>query len=101
MVDVAKVKLVTIVASSELVERLTAALKALGASGYTSMIVSGRGLHGPRSPSAFDSGNVRLETAVSPAVAGKILEHVTAHYAGFAIVAFAHDVEAVPQSHFE
>jgi nitrogen regulatory protein P-II 2 len=101
MVDIAKVKLVTIIASAELVDRLTVALKGLGATGLTSMVVSGRGLHGPRAPSAFDSGNIRLETIVPPAIGEKILEHVATQYSGFAIVAFAHDVDAVPRSRFD
>jgi nitrogen regulatory protein PII len=100
VVDTVKIKLVTMVVSSEMLDRLTVALKALGAAGYTSVGVNGHGLHGARTRNAFDSGNVRLEMLVSPAVADKILEHVATQYAGFDIVAFTHDVEAVPRAHF-
>ncbi|MGO9838634.1 MAG: P-II family nitrogen regulator [Polyangiaceae bacterium] len=100
MVETAKVKLVTVIASSELLDRLTEALRALGAAGYTTASVNGRGLHGTRKRSLFDSGNVRLETIALPLVAEKILEHVAMHYPGFEIVAFAQDVEAVPRANF-
>lgn len=100
MADTAKVKLVTIITSSELLDRLTVALRALGADGYTSVVVNGRGRHGERTRNAFDSGNVRLETLVVPAVAETILEHVATQYSGFDVVAFTHDVEAVPRAHF-
>jgi nitrogen regulatory protein P-II 2 len=101
MVDIAKAKIVTIVATSELVDRLTAALKELGAAGYTSVLVNGHGLHGKRTRGAFDAGNIRLETIVSPAVAEKILSHIATAYEGFEIVAFAHEVDAVPRSRFD
>jgi nitrogen regulatory protein PII len=100
MVDTAKVKLVTIIVAWELVDRLTFALGALGVTGYTTGRVAGRGVHGVRKRSVFDAGNVRLETLVSPATAEKILEHVTTEYADSEIVAFVHDVEAVPRSRF-
>ncbi len=100
MLETAKAKLVTIIASSELADRLADALAWLGAAGYTTDSVSGLGLHGKRRRNVFDPGNVRLETIVSPSVAEKLLEHVATEYAGFGIVAFAHDVEAVPKAHF-
>jgi nitrogen regulatory protein P-II 2 len=100
MADTAKVKLVTIITSSELLDRLTVALRAIGADGYTTAVVNGHGHHGVRKRNAFDSGNVRLETLVSHAVAEKILEHVATQYSGFDIVAFSHEVEAVPRAHF-
>jgi nitrogen regulatory protein PII len=100
MVDTAKARVVTVVASSEYVERIVGALQNLGARGFTQMQVSGRGLHGPRTRSALDSGNIRLETIVTPAVAEKILDHIAREYAGFEIIGFAYDVDAVPRAHF-
>jgi nitrogen regulatory protein P-II 2 len=100
MVDTAKAKLVTIILGSELMDRLTQTLAELGATGYTSVAVSGRGLHGRRTQNTFDSGNIRFETIVSPSIAEKILEHVESKYVGFEVVAFAHDVDAVPKAHF-
>jgi nitrogen regulatory protein PII len=100
MVDAAKARLVTIVVSSEYADRLVATLGTLGAGGYTRMDVSGHGLHGPRKINTFDSGNVRLETIVRPDVADHILEHVASEYAGFEVIAFAQDVDAVPKARF-
>jgi hypothetical protein len=98
--EVAKARLVTIIGSSEFADRIADTLRSLGAGGYTRADVSGHGLHGPRKINAFDSGNVRIETIVRPAVAEKILEYVAKEYGGCEI-AFAHDVDAVPRSHFE
>jgi nitrogen regulatory protein PII len=93
MVESAKMKLVTIIASSELLDRLTVGLRKLGVPGYTTVAVNGRGLHGPRARGVFDSGNVRLETVVSPALGAALLEYLAADYED--IVVFAHDVEAL------
>jgi nitrogen regulatory protein PII len=100
MVDAAKMKLVTIIASSELVDRLKEDLLEFGAVGYTTVGVSGRGRHGTRTRGAFDAGNIRLETLVRRALCARILEHIENHYADSAIVAFAQDVEAVPVARF-
>jgi len=97
MVDVAKMKLVTIIASSELLDRLTEGLGKLAVPGYTTVTVGGRGLHGRRGRSVFDSGNVRLETLVSPALAETLLEYLAAEHED--IVVFAHDVDALPRKH--
>jgi hypothetical protein len=101
MVNTAKVKLVTIVVAWELIDRLTFTLGALGVVGYTKGPVTGRGHHGLRKRGVFDAGNIRLETLVSSAIAEKIFEHLTTEYADSEIVAFVHDVEALPRSRFE
>jgi len=100
MVETARARLVTIISSSEFADRLAEMLRAIGAGGYTRVEVSGRGLHGPRKISAFDSGNARIETIVRPAIAEKILEHIANEYAGYEIIAFAQDVDAVPKAQF-
>jgi nitrogen regulatory protein PII len=100
MVDTARARLVTIVVSSEFAERVSGALGPLGAGGYTQVQVSGRGAHGPRTISAFDRGNVRIETIVRKEVADRILEHVARDFAGYEIIAFAQDVDAVPKAQF-
>jgi hypothetical protein len=100
MLQTAKVKLVTIIASSELQERLVDDLRTLGARGYTISTASGGGLHGPRKRGMWDTGNVRIETLVTDDVAGRILSRVTSAYKGLSLVAFMHDVEAVPDDHF-
>jgi nitrogen regulatory protein PII len=99
--DTAKLRVVTIIATAELHERLERDILALGARGMTIGKVDGHGAHGSHRASFLDRGNVRIETLVDAAVATKIMERVVQNYAGQEIVAFAHDVEAVPKSHFE
>jgi hypothetical protein len=96
----AKVRLVTIIASSELQDRVIEDLREAGAGGYTIGRASGGGLHGPRVRGVFDSGNVRIESVVSGEVAERVLEHLAQAYAGLSLIAFTQDVEAVPREHF-
>ena len=96
----AKVKLVTIIASSELQDRIIEDLRQAGAGGYTIARASGGGLHGPRMRGMWDTGNVRIESLVSADVAERVLEHVAEAYADLPFIAFAVDVEAVPAEHF-
>jgi nitrogen regulatory protein PII len=99
--ETAKLKLVTVIATSELEDRLMAALRKAGASGYTiSGVSEGGGSHGPRHRGMFDTGNVRIEMLVSAEVARKMLEVIVAGYPGMSVVAFAQDVEAVPRKNF-
>jgi hypothetical protein len=98
--ETAKVKLVTVIASSEVQDRLVADMRKLGATGYTISMVSGGGAHGPRTRGWWDSGNVRIETLVAAEVAASILQKVANSYEELSIVAFMHDVEAVPREHF-
>jgi nitrogen regulatory protein PII len=100
MVDTARMKLVTIIGSSELQDRFERDLRRLGASGYTISKVDGRGRHGPRTRGMFDVGNVRLETIVSPEIAETLLAHLSREAETTELVAFAQDVEAVPRKHF-
>jgi nitrogen regulatory protein PII len=98
--DTAKIRVVTIVATAELQERLEKDLWALGARGLTVGKVDGRGSHGVRRAGFLDRANVRLETLVTAPIADKILDCIVKQYAGQEIVAYAHDVEAVPAGHF-
>jgi hypothetical protein len=100
-VETAKIKLVTVIATAELEERLMKDLRKAGASGYTiSHVSAGGGSHGPRHRGVFDTGNVRIEMLVSAEIAAKLLEVVVSHYADLSLVAFAQDVEAVPRKNF-
>jgi len=96
----AKVKLVTIVADFAAEERLITTLTALGASGYTLTRADGGGLHGVRRRGVVHAGNVRIETLVPADLAYKILEHIVREYHELDLIAYAHDVEAVPPEHF-
>jgi hypothetical protein len=99
--ETAKIKLVTVIASSELQERLIADLRRLGASGYTiSTTASGGGLHGPRKRGILELGNVRIETLVPAEVAAAVLEQVIHGYDDLPLIAYMQDVEAVPREHF-
>jgi nitrogen regulatory protein PII len=100
MTDTAHAKLITIIASSELQERLEKDVRQLGATGYTVSNVTGRGQHGPRTRGMFDIGNVRIETIVAPAVAEAILAHLAKQAETFELLAFAQDVQAIPRKHF-
>ncbi len=92
----AKVKLVTVIAGSELQERLEADLKELGIKGFSLMRVDGYGVHGPRRHGLLGSGNVRFETLVQPELATRLMEYLTKHYKGWGLVAFMQEVETVP-----
>jgi nitrogen regulatory protein P-II 2 len=100
MVDKARVKLVTVIASYEMQERVEQDLERLGARGYTVTLANGRGEHGVRNRGFFEIGNVRVEALVSPAVADAVLEHFAKEAPLRQWLAFAQDVEAVPMRHF-
>jgi hypothetical protein len=94
------VKVVTIVAPWEMLDRVQREIRALGARGFTRVHSSGQGRHGPREQGLLDAGNERIETIVPPAVAERILKHVDAKYAGDEVVAFAYDAVGAPRSRF-
>lgn len=84
---------VVIVAESILEPRLVEDLKAAGARGWT--ITSARG-QGPRERrvSEIEGGNVRVETLVSPEVASRIWEVLSADYfSDYAISAWTQEVQ--------
>jgi hypothetical protein len=90
-----KTKLVTVVAASELWDRLEADLRRLGVTGYTLVSASGRGGHGRREPSLLVTGNVRVETLVSAELADTIFGHLARTYPGRELTAYVHDVDAL------
>jgi hypothetical protein len=100
MAETAKITLVTVVAAFEIEERLVKDLQALGVKGYTAGKVDGRGFHGHRMAGLVDAPNMRLEMLVSPALAQKILDRVVGKYVDQPIMAYVHDVRAVPHEHF-
>jgi hypothetical protein len=98
--ETAKVRLVTIIAASELLSGIEAQLNQAGASGYTVMRADGRGQHGVVTAGFLGLGNVRVETLMGAADARKLMESLARDYAGRELMAFAHDVEAIPPDHF-
>lgn len=88
-------KLVTIVAEPVLESRLLAALKSLGASGYTVTEARGAGSRGTRMGEVPGEGR-RIETVVTAEVAARIMQHVAEQYfADYAVIAYAVDVEVL------
>ncbi|MCU0492203.1 MAG: transcriptional regulator [Chloroflexaceae bacterium] len=89
------IKLITIIAEGVLKDRLIDAILKRGAKGYTLSEVHGHGSRGI-SASFWDGAQVRIETLVSPAVAEKILQHLSDEYfKDYAVVAYAENVEVV------
>jgi len=84
----------------EIEERLVSDLRALGVRGYTVGKVDGRGLHGHRMAGLVDAPNMRLEMLVSPALAERILSRITSKYGEQPIMAYTHEVHAIPAEHF-
>lgn len=90
-----RMKLVTIVVEPVLEPRITAALKSLGATGYTVTEARGTGSRGTRMGEVPGEGR-RIEAVVSPPAAERILQYIADHYfADFAIIAFVTDVEVL------
>jgi Fic family protein len=100
MVETARVTLLTVIAVTELEERLVRDLKALGVRGYTIDRVEARGAHGHRMAGLVDATDLRFEMFVSTAVAHRVLERIAKSYAEQPIMAYLHEVEAMPAEHF-
>jgi hypothetical protein len=100
MANRARAKLVTIVAAEEMQDRLEGELARLGVRAYTLFRTDGHGTHGRRRRGAFEVGNIRVEAVVPPPVAEAVLDYVAGEAASSALIAFAHDVDAVPAAHF-
>jgi len=98
--ETAKIALVTIIAAGELLEGLKQSLRGDGASGYTVSLAAGYGVHGSREMGFLDIGNVRIEILLSRDRAHELLRRLAEEYADRGLVAFLHDVEAVPKRHF-
>jgi hypothetical protein len=94
-------KLVNIIVGVELENPIVESLKNLGASGYTSWEVRGRGTHGPRESSLWDGVNVQIQVIASVELADRIMKHLEDEYLpGTALTAFAQTVEAIPAGKF-
>jgi nitrogen regulatory protein P-II 2 len=100
MTDTVRVSLVTVIAVFELEERFVEDLRALGVKGYTVGKVEGRGAHGHQMAGLVDAPNMRLEMLVPPALARRVLERIADRYADQPIMAFCHEVEAMPADLF-
>jgi nitrogen regulatory protein PII len=100
MVDIIRVKLITVIAPVEFQDRLGRELLHLGASGYSVSMVDGRGKSGVRTRGLFEISNMRMETLVPTAKADAILTHLAREAEQLDMVVFCQDVDAIPRKHF-
>lgn len=92
--------LLTIIAEEVLSNAIESEIQELGAKGYTSASVSGKGLHGLRD-NQWEGENVKIETVVSEDNCRKILEHLQKKYFDrYPMIAFYHPVSVVRTNHF-
>lgn len=92
--------LLTIIAEESLEGILEKEIAEMGAKGYTTSAVSGKGLSAVRD-NQWDGENIKIETIVSEASCKEILDHLQKKYfERYAIIAFYHPVSVVRTSHF-
>ncbi|HXX68582.1 MAG TPA: hypothetical protein VEK07_15445 [Polyangiaceae bacterium] len=84
----------------ELEPRLVKDIKDLGVKGYTLGKVNGHGVHGRRSAGIADASSSRFEMLVSPAIAQAILQRIAESYRDQPVIAYLHEVEAIPADRF-
>ncbi|MFT5366345.1 MAG: nitrogen regulatory protein P-II 2 [Candidatus Latescibacterota bacterium] len=88
-------KLVTIIAERILKDRLTDAIRSLGAKGFTLTDVSGEGSRGVRA-SEWEGHNLKIETVVSSPVADAIVEHISERYfQHHAVIVYTQDIQVI------
>ena len=88
-------KRITVVAEALIADQIIADFRRLGASGYTTTSVEGKGSRGVRA-SEWEGRNVKIETRVSAAVAEKILNCMAeSYFKNYAVIAYAHEVEVI------
>lgn len=93
--NVLELRRVTVIAEAVLEPYLVADLRRLGAKGYTVCSARGEGTRGQRR-GELEGGNIRLEVVVQEAVAGVILEHLSATYfEHYALIAYIDTVSVV------
>ena len=100
MIQTARVVLVTVIAAYELEDRFVEDLRRLGVKGYTLGRVEGRGVHGHVMAGLVDAPNMRLEMLVAHPVAARVLERIARSYKDQPIMAYTHEVDAMPAEHF-
>jgi nitrogen regulatory protein PII len=100
MVDIVRVKLITVIAPVEFQDRLGQDILRLGAGGYTVSMVDGRGKSGLRARGLFEISNMRMETLVPAAKADAILAQLAREAETLDMVVFCQDVDAIPRKRF-
>lgn len=93
-------RLVTVIAADDLEPALVAALKGLGATGYTVVPARGEGHHGMRT-SGLEGGNIRIEVIVDPETADRIVTQLHQRFQPHhALVLYVTTVEVVRATKF-
>ena len=92
--------LLTIIAEESLANSIEMEIVNLGAKGYTSSPVSGKGLENVRD-NQWEGENIKIETIVSDDTCKKILSLLQRKYFDrYAIIAFYHPVYVIRTNHF-
>jgi hypothetical protein len=92
--------LLTIIAEESLAPSIETEIVTMGARGYTSSSVSGKGSHGLRD-NQWEGENIKIETIVSEENCKKILAHLQRKYFDrYAMIAFYHPVNVIRTDHF-
>jgi nitrogen regulatory protein P-II 2 len=92
--------LLTIIAEEALASFIEKEIVAMGAKGYTSSSVSGKGLHNVRD-NQWEGENIKIETIVSEENCKRILGHLQKKYFDrYAMIAFYHPVNVIRTNHF-
>lgn len=92
--------LLTIIAEEALAPAIEKEIVEMGAKGFTSSSVSGKGLHELRD-NQWEGENIKIETIVSEDICKKILAHLERKYFDrYAMIAFFHPVNVMRTDHF-
>jgi nitrogen regulatory protein P-II 2 len=92
--------LLTIIAEDALATFIEKEIVEMGAKGYTSTSVSGKGLHDVRD-NQWEGENIKIETIVSEENCKRILDHLQKKYFDrYAMIAFYHPVNVIRTNHF-
>jgi nitrogen regulatory protein PII len=94
-------KLVTIICESVLEERVVELLRECGAHGHTAFDVRGSGNQGDRIADMLESGNVKINAIVKPAVAEALLQKLHDDlFKAYAMIAYETDVRVLRPEKF-
>jgi nitrogen regulatory protein P-II 2 len=101
MIKLVPIKMITIIASDALQNRLIADLKNCGMKGYTVAEVEGEGLHGKHFTD-WEGRNMRIETLVAEEKVPQIMEMLSQNYfEKYSIIAFVTTVEVLRKERFD
>lgn len=92
--------LLTIIADDSLKNVIAEEVSALGATGYTTSMVEGKGRSGLRND-VWTGENVKIETVVDDVVLRSVLDRLEkVYFEKYPVVAYYHPVNVVRKAHF-